>query len=198
MPPKFLFTKEQVIQAALQLVRQRGMEGLTARSLAQQLGCSVKPIFSLFGSMEQVQRETLTAAHALYQQSLEQAMAKGEYPPYKASGLAYIRFAKEEPALFQLLFMRDRSQEQQDPQQEEREIRPLLALIQRQLGLDEEQARLFHLEMWLYVHGIAAMLATSYLDWDLEFASQALTDGYLGLAHRFRQKADCQSEEGRG
>lgn len=197
MPPKFLFTKEQVIQAALQLVRQRGMSGLTARGLAEQLGCSVKPIFSLFETMEQVQRETLAAAHALYQQQLERAMAAGQHPPYKASGLAYIRFAKEEPELFKLLFMRDRSQEPGEPQREEWEIQPLVALLQRQLGLEQHQARLFHLEMWLYVHGIAAMLATAYLDWDLEFASQALTDGYLGLAHRFRQKAACQAEEGR-
>lgn len=200
MPPKFLFTKDQVIQAALDLVRDRGMEGLTARALAEKLGCSVKPIFTLFENMEQVQRQTLAAAHALYRRRLDQAMAQGQYPPYKASGLAYIRFAGEERRLFQLLFMRDRSRERQDAQREEAEIQPLVELLQRQLGLDRRQARLFHLEMWVYVHGIAAMLATGYLNWDLEFASQALTDGYLGLAARFREKAanPADATEGRG
>lgn len=196
MPPKCKFSREQALQAALDLVREQGMEALTARGLAERLGSSVKPIFTLFDNMEQVQRQTIEAAHGLYLRRLGQAMAGGQYPPYKASGMAYIRFAKEERQLFQLLFMRDRSQEDRDLQRDEEEIQPLLDLLQRQLGLNREQARLFHLEMWVYVHGIAAMLATSYLDWDMEFASQALTDGYLGLAARFREKAERPPEGG--
>lgn len=57
--------------------------------------------------------------------------------------------------------------------------------MKKNTGLDKEDAYLFHIEMWLYVHGIATMIATSYLDWDIEFISKALTDGYIGLKYRY-------------
>ncbi len=187
MPPKFKFTQAQVITTALSIVRERGMSGLTARALADRLGCSVKPIFGLFKNMEEVQREVLLAADCLYQNCLQEDMSKNKYPVYKASGMAYIRFAREERELFKLLFMRDRTKEKVE---EDREgIRPLLALIQRDSGLNEEDAYLFHLEMWLYVHGMATMIATSYLNWDEEFVSKVLTDAYIGMKYRYSEKA---------
>ncbi len=185
MPPKFKFTREEIVQAALELTRTEGADGLTARSLAARLGCSVKPIFGLFRGMEEVRQQVLEAADALYQRYLREDMAAGRYPAYKASGMAYIRFAREERELFKLLFMRDR-QEEEIPAEDD-SIRPLLELIQRNLGVDEAAARRFHLEMWLYVHGIATMIATSYLNWEEDFVSQVLTDAYQGLRLRYRE-----------
>ena len=52
-------------------------------------------------------------------------------------------------------------------------------------GKTRQQALLFHLENWVFVHGIAAMAATHYLDWSTEDVSRALTDMYEGLKYRF-------------
>ena len=41
------------------------------------------------------------------------------------------------------------------------------------------------MELWLYVHGIATMIATNYLEWDIEFIDKALTDAYQGLKNRY-------------
>lgn len=185
MPQKFKFTKDEITKAALNVTRKNGISGLTARALAAELGCSVKPIFGLFKNMEEVQQEVLKASNQLYQNYLREDMAKGKYPPYKASGMAYIRFAKEERELFKLLFMRDRSNEKIEENKEE--IKPLLQLIQQNLGISEDEAYLFHLEMWVYVHGIATMIATSYLDWDDEFISKVITDAYMGLKYRYTE-----------
>ena len=186
MPPKFLFTRDEIINAALNVIRKYGGSGLTARALAAELGCSVKPIFGAFKNMEEVAFQALQAADRLYQSYISHDMAQGKYPPYKASGMAYIRFAKEERELFKLLFMRDRSHEKAE--ENKAEIRPLIELIQKNLGLDEQTAYLFHLEMWIYVHGIAAMLATSYLNWEEEFIDRMLSDAYAGLRHRFTEE----------
>lgn len=188
MPRKFKFTKDEITKAALNVTRKNGISGLTARALATELGSSVKPIFGLFKNMEEVQQEVLKASNLLYQNYLREDMAKGKYPPYKASGMAYIRFAKEERELFKLLFMRDRSNEKIEENKEE--IKPLLQLIQQNLGVSEDEAYLFHLEMWLYVHGIATMIATSYLDWDDEFISKVITDAYMGLKYRYTKGKD--------
>lgn len=188
MPPRFKFTRDEITNAALNVTRKNGISGLTARALAAELGCSVKPIFGLFKNMEEVGQEVFIASDLLYQNYLREDMAKGKYSPYKASGMAYIRFAKEERELFKLLFMRDRSREKIEENKEE--IRPLMQLIQQNLGISEDEAYLFHLEMWLYVHGIATMIATSYLDWDDEFISRVLTDAYMGLKYRYTEGKD--------
>lgn len=183
MPPKFKFTREQMIAAALEVTRKNGIAGLTARGLAAELGCSAKPIFGLFQNMEEVQNEVIAAANAVYQSYIQRGMKSSKYPPYKASGMEYIRFAREEKELFKLLFMRDRTGEKIKENREE--VRPILNIIMKNLGLNEDEALRFHLELWLYVHGIATMTATNYLEWDMEFIDKALTDAYEGLKHRY-------------
>lgn len=185
MPPKCRFTREQIIQAALELTAEQGVGALTARGLAQRLGSSAKPIFGLFANMEEVQQEVVKAANLRYQEYLRQDMSAGRYPPYKASGMAYIRFAREQKELFKLLFMRDRTHEEKAAGDE---LEALLGLIQKNMGLSRDDAYRFHLEMWIYVHGIATMIATAYLEWDMDFISAALTDAYQGLRLRFLPK----------
>ena len=192
MPPKCRFTREQIIQAALELTAEKGIGALTARSLAQRLGSSAKPIFGLFTNMEEVQQEVLKAADQRYQAYLQEDMSAGQYPPYKASGMAYIRFAREQRELFKLLFMRDRTNEEKAAGEE---LEALLLLIRQNMGLGREEAYRFHMEMWIYVHGIATMIATAYLEWDLDFISAALTDAYQGLRLRFGQPGQTTQTE---
>ncbi len=183
MPRNFLFTKDEILQAALDLVREKGEHAVTARSLAAKLGTSAQPIFSFFENMADVQNGILAAANALYQSYLKEDMASGKYPPYKASGMAYIRFAREEKELFKLLFMRNRTDEDKTKISEETEM--LAELIGKQVNITKEKAMLFYLEMWAYVHGIATMIATGFYDWDEELCSQTLTDMYQGLKYKY-------------
>ena len=185
MPPKFKFTREEITTAALNITRKKGMTGLTARALAAELGCSVKPIFGLFKNMEEVQQEVIRSADALYQSYLKEAMEEGLYPAYKSSGMAYIRFAKEEKELFKLLFMRDRSHEEIKENMEE--LTPILQIIQEKTGMSQKEAYAFHIEMWIFVHGMATMLATNYLSLDEAYISRVLTDAYEGIKSRFEK-----------
>lgn len=186
MPPKSKYTKEEVINAAFEMTRENGIASVTARGVSARLGSSAKPIFGLFANMEELHREVIKAADGLYQSYLQEDMAAGKYPPYKASGMAYIRFAREEKELFKLLFMRDRSRDLSEKEQiHGAEMDYIIPLICKNTGFDMSTARQFHLEMWIFVHGIAAMTATGYLDWDDGKAGDVLTDAYLGLKERF-------------
>lgn len=183
MPPKIKITKHNIIDTAIDLIRNNGEHAINARSIASALNCSTQPIFSNFATMDDLHSAVKVSANALYQSYLETDMALGKYPPYKASGMAYIRFAREEKELFKLLFMCDRSNEMIDENRDS--IRPLLEIIQKNLGISEDKAFLFHTEMWIYVHGIATMIATSYLNWDDVLVSKLLTDAYEGLKYRY-------------
>ena len=182
MPPKARITEKEIIAAAVELLRECGEESLNARALANKLGCSTQPIFSNFESMDSVYAAVIKAADDLYNEYLRQETKSGTYPAYKASGMGYIRFAREEKELFKLLFMRDRSFE---PMPLSFKPDPVVELIQKTTGYSYEKAERFHLEMWVAVHGIASMIATNFLDWDMEMASGVLSDIYFGLRARF-------------
>lgn len=187
MPPKFRFTREEIVHAALALTAEGGAKAVTARALAAKLGSSAKPIFGLFENMEELQRAVLAAAFEKYSRFIAAEMTKGEYAPYKASGMAYIRFARDERELFKLLFMRERSREEQLSATND-DVKPLLQLISKNTGMTEAEAARFHTEMWLFVHGIATMIATSFLDWSDEDVSRALTDVYEAMTRRWARK----------
>lgn len=183
MPRNYMFTKEQVLDAAIELTREKGFAAVSARTLGERLGTTSRPIFSHFENMADVQKGIIGAANKLYRSFREEEIASGKYVPYKANGMAYIRFAKEEKELFKLLFMRDRSEEQikEDPE----EMDALIELISKQVNIDKETAKIFYLEMWAYTHGIASMIATGFYDWNEPLAGRALTDVYEGLKQRY-------------
>ena len=112
---------------------------------------------------------------------LRSEMESGKYPPYKSFGMAYIRFAKEEKELFKLLFMCDQSQKSWTPTLDFEES---VKMIMNANGVTKEKAELIHLEMWTCVHGIATMLATSFVSLEWELISDILTDVYLGIRAR--------------
>ncbi len=183
MPPKFKFTKEELVATALDLVRTEGKEALTARNLAQRLGTSPKPIFGLFAGMDDLAEAVMEAALACHHDYVQKEMTLQTYPPYKATGMAYIRFAKEEKELFRMLYLRARTKEESMQGGEDWEN--AVAAVQHILGLSRQQAADFQLEMWSFVHGIATMFVTDYLDLEMEKISQMLTDVFVGLRHRF-------------
>ena len=100
-PKRTTFTREIVLRAALDVVRRRGFEGLTARSLAERLGTSVAPVYSALGSMENVQREALKEIHRLLQEYTSRDYSE---IPFLNIGAGIISFARDEPLLFQALF----------------------------------------------------------------------------------------------
>ena len=64
-------------------------------------------------------------------------------------------------------------------------LEPIFTLIAENVGVDIDTARLIHLEIWAFVHGIAAMIVTDYYVPDIELISSMMTDIYMGLKSRF-------------
>ena len=178
MPPKAKFSKEEIVECALQLVRREGFAALTARTLGEALGTSSRPIFTAYQSMAELQHDVLVAAYALYHQHITKENDTGKYPPYKSSGMAYIRFAMEEKELFKMLFMRERSSEEISADLGDPFI---IEQILKANDFTREQAEQLYLSMWIYVHGIATMLLTAYFSLTMEEISEQLTLAYLSI-----------------
>ncbi len=184
MPRKNLFTKQEIIDVAICLVREEGYSALTARTLGKRLGTSSQPIFGHFGSMGELQEAVLQEAMRIHKEYLFNSMThQTKYPPYKAAGMAYIEFAKVDQELFKLLFMKKCPIDKDELVNDELEV--LIDVICKQVAITKEQAKMFYLEMWTYSHGIATMIATGYYAWDEELISRSMTDMYLGLKQRY-------------
>ncbi len=112
MPPSVKVTKEEIINATVDIVRKNGAQAINARTVAAVLNCSTQPIFSNFETMDELRFAVMEKADKIYNEYLSREIESEKFPAYKASGMAYIRFAKEEKELFKLLFMRDRSNEE--------------------------------------------------------------------------------------
>ena len=178
MPPKVKITKKEIIDTALQMCRESGVECVNARSVASAIGCSTQPIFSNFASMEDLQNAVIIKAYELYTEFLQREAESGKYPVYKSYGMAYIRFASEEKELFKLLFMCDRTGKSFIPTTD---FDASVEMIMNANKITKEKAELMHLEMWVSVHGIATILATSFLSLEWELISNILTDIYQGI-----------------
>ncbi len=186
MPPKAKITKEKIIQASLSIVRNGGISALNARAIANELKCSTQPIFRFYTTMEEVKTDVTAMIGEYYSKYFDEHMKTQDVPPYKASGLAYIQFAKDEREFFKVLFMRDRTSEQM--QESEHSFETAVKIIMDTTGLDNTAAKKLHLQMWIFVHGIATLIVTSYLDISDELISELLTDTYLGAIQPYIKK----------
>lgn len=189
MPPKAKFTREEVVEAALKIVMREGIENLTARALAGELGSSARPVFTVFSGMDEVQCEVIKAAHALYNKMVEQGLK--ENLAFKGVGKAYIRFAIEYPKLFQMLFMREKSTVP--------ELNSVLGMIDENYGkilqsieigygFDIETSKEIYRHLWIYSHGIAVLLATNVCRFTADEISGMLSDVFSGVIRKYKSE----------
>lgn len=185
MPAKKQVTRETILENALALVRERGMDGLNMRALAIKCGCSTQPLYLSFSGIDELKSALNRNILAVYEKFMREEIASGRYPEYKAIGMGYIDFARKERELFKYLFMRPR--EKGEGIGEDSFDEDAMALM-KNFGLYEDDARRLHAEMWVFVHGVATMYATGYLDWEWNTVSAMLTDVYAGLTARIGKK----------
>jgi len=191
MPPKQKFAKEEIITSALNIVCRDGIEGLTARGLGTELGTSSRPIFTAFRNMEEVQKETVLAARAIYKGYMEKVFAEGG--TFGRVGMQYYRFAKEEPRFFELLFMTagDTAFELSDvlPAIDDNSDK-ILRSIQDGYGFSRDVAYKVYQALWIMTHGIACLSVTGVSDLSYDEALDLLTDVFKGLIMKLESEGN--------
>ena len=162
MPPKAKFSREEIIDAAINIVREDGFDALTSRALGTKLGSSARPIFTVFQNMEEVQQVVIITAKQKYREYISKGLSQDL--AFKGVGMEYILFSINEPKLFQLLFMTEQPQIPDltgvlpliDDSYEQ-----ILRFIQSGYGIDKSSAEILYRHLWIYTHGIATLCATN-------------------------------------
>ncbi len=192
MPPKAKFTKKEIVEAALKIVKTEGFEALTSRALGTRLGSSARPIFTVFQNMDEVQQAVIESAKALYKEYVNEGLTQEH--PFKGVGTQYILFSIHEPKLFQLLFM---TEQPSIPNLSgvlpliEESYEKILLSIQNDYGISVPCAeRLYH-HLWIYTHGIATLCATKMCRFTGDEISSMITEVCTSILKNIRESQNC-------
>ena len=182
MPPKAKFTKEQITKAALGVVSEKGAQALTAKELGAALGTSTTPIFTVFNSMQEVQDAVMLAAMERFEEYAHKAAHLG--PVFKQVGMQMILFAKEEPKLYQLIFMSSISEAQtfDDIYAHLGSVADeCLNVLQKDYDLSKDNAKTLFEHVWIHTFGIGALCATGMCDFSHEQIAEMLTQDFTAM-----------------
>ena len=182
MPPKAKFTKKEIIDAGLAILRERDISAVTAREIGNYLGSSARPIFTVFENMSEVIDGIEKKAREIYSEYVQQGLQQS--PAFKGVGQAYIQFAIREPKLFELLFMRKLSGDigvNKILPEIDDNYPVILKSITDQYPVSKDDAVILYRHLWIYSHGIATLCATSMCHFTGEEIGNMLTDVFKSL-----------------
>ena len=175
MPPKPKYTKEEIINIALDMVREKGADSLTARDLGAKLNTSARPIFTAFENMEDLKNAVTDAVVEMFK---EYSKNFTDYAPaFKQMGMQIISFATSEPKLFEFLFMHKNPEAVQGLKVVEDEC---VEVISKDYGLAYEQARMLFEQVWIFTFGLATLSAMKVYEYTEEQISDMLTREFTG------------------
>ncbi len=160
MPPKATYTKQHVIQAAFEIVREKGLDELTARKVAERLHSSTAPVYSHFQSMSQLEREVIKRARDLL---LEYATRPYTDRIFLNMGTGIVLFARDQRELFRALFL------------ERRVFGDILAefrnALLEKMESDDRFATLTEAgrnalldTLWIFTHGYASLICAGLIE----------------------------------
>lgn len=181
MPPKPKYTRDQIANAAFELVRESGIQALTARELGRAIGTSSSPIFTFFKDMDELKGEVFLLAKQRFDEYM--AVAEDFYPTYKKRGLQWIRFASEEPKLFQWMFMLSPTNTgladavEQLRFSKQRDI----SIIMRDYNASAEDAEKLFQHMWIYAYGLCVLTTTGTCRFTEEEQTRLLGEQFNGI-----------------
>jgi AcrR family transcriptional regulator len=102
MPPKTRYTRDAVLDAALEVVRSDGLRAVSARSVAKVLGASTQPVATAFASMQVLVEAVVERLIALLVEAVEEAEGPD---PLRAAAFAFARFTASDPTFYEALFL---------------------------------------------------------------------------------------------
>jgi AcrR family transcriptional regulator len=167
MSPKPSIDKQEILDAAWALVREEGGARLNARNLASRMGTSTMPIYSDFGNMAELE--------AMLRRRVAdelQAWQKRSWSPNALLDMAigYVVFAKEEPRLFRYLFSDlepDALADMTSPL-DSGEVGARVSdspdYLESIRALARDVQNQFVFRTWVFVHGLANLLASGGLE----------------------------------
>lgn len=162
MPAVRKVSRDDIIDAAVAVLRDHGFAAVNARNVAQKLGCSTQPIYFSFKNMEELKAALTQRAIAQHVQCVQDVLRAhaGNDSRYSSYGMGFVKFAAEEKQLFRWLYLEGN---QLGPYRNDVLLPEVIAVIMDEFGYDEAVARRFHQDMIYFSYGLAILANTDHL-----------------------------------
>ena len=174
MAPRNKFTKGEMTAAAVSVVRKNGIGALTAQALAKELHISTQPVFTCFGTIANLKSEVRSEAEKIFDSYIDEGLK--EKIPFLGYGMKYFKFAKEEPQLYRMLFLRPNESTENSTlsgmKHAQDMLRPTLMKI---YNINENEADRYFRDMWIASHGLATLLVTGICPYSDEELQKIMT-----------------------
>lgn len=158
--PKQRITKDMVVEAAFKIARESGMEKVLVKSIADELGCSVQPIYSYCKNMDGLREEVGNKTRTFIGKYIASRIDKNDL--FHSTGRAYIQLAKEEPNILKIFILQERRGISSLKDIYETETNPQTAdVIAKELNISVQAARQLHLNMLIYTIGLGTIFSVS-------------------------------------
>lgn len=158
--PKQRITKEMVVDVAFEIARRSGMEKVMVKSIADELGCSVQPIYSYCTNMDGLREDVGNKARSFIEEYIVSHIDNNDM--FRSTGRAYIQLAKEEPHILKIFLSQERKNVSSLKDIYETETNPQIAeVIAKALGISLPCARQLHLNMLIYTIGLGTIFSVS-------------------------------------
>lgn len=159
MPPKKIVTREQILDAAMEITRNSGIDAVTARSIAAALGVSTHPIFTYFDTINSIKDDVLVRARELYHEYILQGL--DEKIPFLGVGHQFLILAKNEPELFKMLFFKTTPDGKKHAYDEfEFTLALVVESVMKIYNVDKHTAECYYRNLWLMSLSFATLIVT--------------------------------------
>lgn len=184
MPPLIKFTKEDIIDISYEIVKKEGFESINARRIANELNSSVQPIFHNFSNMEELKKAVYEKIYNTYMNYMK--VDEKDVRAYKKMGLSYIKFARDYPEFFKIIFMQKTTLSAENFVMADNVGDNIIKTGQKLTGLSFEEQKKFHVKVWIFTHGIACLVATNTVKFTDEEIDNLLENTVLEMLKGYK------------
>jgi AcrR family transcriptional regulator len=160
MPPKQRFTPQDIIEAAFQVVRKQGWEGFSARTIANELNSSTRPIYDYFNSMENIEAEVIKKILDNFVEFLSRERTGDKWLD---QALGYVLFAAEEKHLFRCINDEKHTPfQKQFARQHWVKLGEVLSEDERFKEISAESKHKIRAARWIMIHGLSYLISNGW------------------------------------
>ncbi len=193
MPPKFKFTKTELIESAFNLVKHKGWNKFSTRTLANELGSSARPIYSFFKSMDNLEEELVKMSYNLLHGFM---ICEKTGDLWIDHGIGYVMFAKKEKHLYRGI--NNEKNIKYFPVYGQRvwdACTKSLSDYPRFQGLTPEQIYQIQATRLFFAHGLAFQVSNSPPDmWEDDIIAQKIQQGSIAIYDGLKKQFDLTSK----
>lgn len=174
MPPAIKINRDMVVKAGFELIREHGIDYLNARSLADKLNCSVKPLFRIYENMDACKSDIMTEVFNFYNGFIAQRINPDDQ--LLTISLAYTELAQTERNLFKVMFISNTNTPWSITDVLEAEWNQgVIEQTMLQYNISKVCAKNLFRDTWLYTHGVATQIYGNAIVLSMEEINELIT-----------------------